>query len=412
MGGGGLLSRAADTEPAGFEEHLHSALRCLYDHARLESHPLAAPLGPAAGRTLRRLLLDAIQELKPASDTPRESPDWQHYQYLYLRYVEARPVAEVADDLAVGERQTRRRQRDALAALAALLWPRWRALASPEPLDARSEPPFDGAVLGQELARLDSAEPSAAVDLAALGEIAVATVARLAERAGSAVAFARPAESLLAVGNPIVLRQAVLDGLVCALRRAGRAPIEVTLVSADGTARLTIRAVGAQPGAPEPDEPELAELRQLLTTQHGALELRRGGSAWTLTLVFPAGEPRTVLVVDDSDDIRQLFRRYLSGTSYRVVEARGGDEGLDLLARVRPACVILDVMMPARDGWEVLQTLRSHPETADVPVVVCTVLRQRELALSLGATGYLAKPVTRAELLGALQDATAVARAR
>src|SRR5262249_57443347 len=66
-----------------FEEQLHGALRLLYDHARLESHPLAAALRGGAeprGRALRRLLLDAIQELKPGRDTPRGSADFYHYQ--------------------------------------------------------------------------------------------------------------------------------------------------------------------------------------------------------------------------------------------------------------------------------------------------------------------------------------------
>jgi CheY-like chemotaxis protein len=269
---------------------------------------------------------------------------------------------------------------------------------------AADDPPVDAAALGRELARLDSAEPGGPVDLAELAAAAVATVARLAERAGSAVTLRRPAEPLLAVGSPTVLRQAILDGLVCALRRSGSGPIAVELAAAAGAARLTIRTAAGSAGA---DEPELAEMRQLLATQGGALDRRRGADGWSLTLAVPVGQPPTVLVVDDSDDIRQLFRRYLSGTSYRVAEARCGDEGLDLVGRLRPACLILDVMMPSRDGWEVLQLLRAQPSTADTPVIICTVLRQRELALSLGATGYLAKPVAREALLAALHDATA-----
>src|SRR5262249_50981717 len=174
---GQVGERAAVIGDEEFEEQVHGALRYLYDHARLEAHPLAAALRPAAsgeprGRVLRRLLLDAIQDLKPARDTPRESPDWQHYQYLYLRYVEAKPVTEVADDLAVGERQTRRRQREAVSALARLLWPRWRAVADPSPAtgrpDADAGSPSGAALLDAELERLGSARPSEAVDLAPL----------------------------------------------------------------------------------------------------------------------------------------------------------------------------------------------------------------------------------------------------
>jgi CheY-like chemotaxis protein len=120
-------------------------------------------------------------------------------------------------------------------------------------------------------------------------------------------------------------------------------------------------------------------------------------------LGFPSAQLQTVLVVDDSDDMRALFRRYLSGGPYRVVESGRCDEVVDLVQRERADCVILDVMMPSRDGWDVLQSLRGHPETRAVPVIVCTVLRQRALALSLGATDFLTKPVTRDALLSSLR---------
>lgn len=68
----------------------------------------------------------------------------------------------------------------------------------------------------------------------------------------------------------------------------------------------------------------------------------------------------------------------------------------------KPDAIILDVMLPSADGYEALQTLRSDPITASIPVVVCTVLKQRDLALALGATDFLAKPATQGALLAAL----------
>ena len=61
-------------------------------------------------------------------------------------------------------------------------------------------------------------------------------------------------------------------------------------------------------------------------------------------------------------------------------------------------------MMPTQDGWEILQALKAHAETSNIPVVVCSVLRERELALSLGAARFLAKPVSQRQLVDALQE--------
>jgi CheY-like chemotaxis protein len=63
---------------------------------------------------------------------------------------------------------------------------------------------------------------------------------------------------------------------------------------------------------------------------------------------------------------------------------------------------VLDVMLPGIDGWELLGRLREHPQTKDVPVVVCTILSQQQLALTLGATDFLRKPITRDAFLATL----------
>jgi CheY-like chemotaxis protein len=67
-----------------------------------------------------------------------------------------------------------------------------------------------------------------------------------------------------------------------------------------------------------------------------------------------------------------------------------------------PQVIVLDVMMPERDGWTVLGQLREHPKTHDIPVIVCSILSQEQLALTLGAAQFLRKPVTRQALLSAL----------
>ena len=111
-----------------------------------------------------------------------------------------------------------------------------------------------------------------------------------------------------------------------------------------------------------------------------------------------------VLVIDDNEELLELVARYLSDHTVSVTTAASSEEGLRLARSTRPDAIIPDVMMPGMDGWEALQTFKTWPETADIPIVVCSVFHDPELAYSLGASVVLAKPVRRGEVLAALHE--------
>jgi len=121
--------------------------------------------------------------------------------------------------------------------------------------------------------------------------------------------------------------------------------------------------------------------------------------AVALRMWFPDEKARVVLVIDDNEGVHELFRRYLEGEQYRVVTARSGREGVSLAESVRPDVIVLDVLMPEEDGWATLRHLVADDSTREIPVVICSVIDDRELAISLGATAFLAKPVSRRQLL-------------
>jgi CheY-like chemotaxis protein len=114
----------------------------------------------------------------------------------------------------------------------------------------------------------------------------------------------------------------------------------------------------------------------------------------------------TVLVIDDDGPAREVTRRVLTRAGYRVETAADGEAGLRLARSSRPAAILLDVVMPGMDGWAVLAALKSAPDLADIPVVLCTMTSERGLALSAGAAEFLHKPVERNRLLAALRRFT------
>lgn len=119
-----------------------------------------------------------------------------------------------------------------------------------------------------------------------------------------------------------------------------------------------------------------------------------------------APPPPTILVVDDSTETADILRRYLEMHGYRVSLAPDADAALTAFARERPALVLLDVMLPGRDGWAVCRELKAGPEGALTPVLMLTGLhpdRAREAAEAAGADGVVAKPFELHELLASVR---------
>ena len=112
----------------------------------------------------------------------------------------------------------------------------------------------------------------------------------------------------------------------------------------------------------------------------------------------PNMEGTPVLVVDDDADTRQVLKRFLNRKGFPVECASSGEEGLRLARELHPMAIILDVMMPGMDGWAVLSTLKSEPEVKDIPVVMLTIVDDKNLGYALGATDYMIKPVDRDRL--------------
>ena len=140
----------------------------------------------------------------------------------------------------------------------------------------------------------------------------------------------------------------------------------------------------------------------------GSLRVHDAPGAFEAVLTLPTLQSFPILVVDDNADFLRLVQRYADGTRYQLITTRQPDSALALADESRPRIIVLDVMMPGLDGWELLSRLRQHPGVDQIPVVVCTIVANESLALSLGASGYLQKPVTREAFLAALDRQVAL----
>jgi len=123
-----------------------------------------------------------------------------------------------------------------------------------------------------------------------------------------------------------------------------------------------------------------------------------------LTVVASRIDPgrKTILAVDDDPSVIYVLKKYLEGEGYQVVPAHNGAEAIRLAREVKPFAITLDIMIPGRDGWEVINELKGDPATEHIPIVVISILDNKSLGFSLGVTEYLTKPVERNTVLNAL----------
>jgi len=162
------------------------------------------------------------------------------------------------------------------------------------------------------------------------------------------------------------------------------------------------------PSGPKPalaDEANRLNIAGQLADLCGSrLRLAIDTTRFDAALTLPVLEQRPVLVIDDSADTLELLCRYAAGTRYRLITTQDPERALDLAAKHAPEIIVLDVMMPQVDGWELLGRLRQHPLTSRLPILVCTILAQQELALLLGASAFVGKPVMQQAFLTALDQ--------
>ncbi|MEX2117194.1 MAG: response regulator [Bacteroidota bacterium] len=110
-----------------------------------------------------------------------------------------------------------------------------------------------------------------------------------------------------------------------------------------------------------------------------------------------------ILCIDDDPDATEILRSYLVPDGYNVTVAFSGDEGIKLARTMKPALITLDIMMPQKDGWQVLRELKRDPATKDIPVIIHSMIDNKPLAMSLGAIDVMPKPVDSRQLLQRVQ---------
>ena len=390
----------ADSMPAEFQDTVRELLEHLYDLPFLQQHPLTRhpaillrQSGEAPTQLLRNALLSAVESLQPPEGHALGSQLARAYGVTSLHYIDGMTVHEASHQLGISLRQAYRDLQRGVESVASLMWERLQA--------ANAVAQTAEAAVSDDVERL--LPRPVTTDLTALCDKAIRAIGPLAAQKSVALVFEQPSTPVMVATDRPVAQQIlvhVLSGLIQhgqpqqLTMRVDPAPLGAALVTIACTNVRSVLGGDAR-----------NDVTQQLATKLGwTIEfVDDGTSGQIVRLLLPSGS-RMLLVIDDNIALADLLDRYLGGTDYRVIAAANPADGLRLSQELKPEAVLLDVMMPDIDGWEVLQRMRNSPVTADIPVIICTVFNDSELAYSLGASYFLPKPVVRADFLGILRS--------
>ena len=409
--------------PEQFVAELRQVLQDLYDPLALRRSPLLRALLPEEDRnpvaTLRRAITEAIGQLKPGNEVPPYAAAWRVYRLLVYRYIEQSNQYTVAANLGLSVRQLRRQERVAERLLADQLWSQYHLNAqTPRILNLLSrtigqdnqgnDEHATSASQQEELDWLRRSLISERIAIPALINRALKIVTPLASQSATQISIAIPPDLPPVIGQLTTARQTVLSLLMTALCIAPGGHVQIRAVTDAHNVVLEVHALTKQTVASSVQakaNEHLAMTRQLADLGGISFTVLKGGEseAFGAAIKFQVAEQLLVVVIDDNTDTLHLFERYLVGTRFRFVGQSNPADALSTAIEHMPDAIVLDVMLPGIDGWELLDRLRANPQTSNIPIAVCTILPHESLALSLGATAFLRKPVSRESLLSTLE---------
>ncbi|MEX1020304.1 MAG: response regulator, partial [Litorilinea sp.] len=431
-------SQPMSTTYEQFLQLVQDALNHLYDSPHLNQHALSAlmtdnPVPAQRSQDMRRILLDAIGALRPKPGVPAQSVDWRNYQILELRYIEGLEPRDIMEQVALGKSQYYRDQARIVEMVAGILWEQWQQDHRPDHTSAATtitssettaedfNPETRRTLAHSEALRLSAQAEWEEVDIAELLDELRKLVASLALTKQVTIHISTGYSPLVRRADRITLRQAILNAITYGLDIAENGEMHIGIYSDPTAEGIYIRApLAANQASKENkkisrDGVGLEIGSQLMAALGGNFSVQRNvgtewagqrteewAGQWEARLNWTKAESGPLLVIDDNATFVDLFRRYLANSNWRVLGAASCTEARRVIAQTRPAVIILDVMMPKEDGWDMLRELRAQEDTRQIPVIICSVLNEPELALTLGARNYLPKPVTQQALLKVL----------
>jgi CheY-like chemotaxis protein len=396
-----------------FEQELHTALYHLYDPDYQPGEALCAVIGCDAGEgmpAVQTAIFRAIKSLEPPPSTSPAAPTRQVYDLLRHRFVLQLTQEETAYRLYVSRRTVNRLQHKAVHALVGALLEHSRDVPTERLRDAPTErlylPESDDKLptedtisdtqqadwhsqVQRELDSLQAKAPNASCDVKEVIGSVLDLVDPMFSKRGICTEVRSVQPSLVAAIHPVLLYQVLISALRRFAPYMSEGQISIYARLEDGNARITL--TGATAVTDRLSEREFTD--GIPISKGISIEACVDGTQAFVWISVPSMGKITVLVVDDNEDMVRFYRDCAIGTRYHIVHVAQGRDLFEAVEATLPDIIVLDVMLPDIDGWRLLMRLHEDPATRSIPVIICSVVQEEDLALSLGAVRYLPKPV-------------------
>jgi CheY-like chemotaxis protein len=394
-----------------FQNDVKDALNHLSDTAYLENHNLldlfhTGAEGSIASRmhALRDTLQKGIDFLKPPDGTPGNANEWRCFKILNFRYFQLKEWHVIEEELGLSQRQVQRDLKKGLDALISILWDHHSSQTlALKPAEAQGPEAVE--TYDQELIKEELKNWELSYDLINLSQILEQALQLCKSLMNTEFQEHLDMSDVDPHLNVMVDQVLTKQGLYKIFSMIGEKAVRSGFQIKTRKLNDYFFELAFTFNASDVHTPDHWNIAQLFFTIQGLRHNFAGIDGKTeISVIFPVKKQISCLAIDDVESARRLIERMLGAYGIQVFGADNYTNALNLIQLVKPDFILLDILMPKMDGWQMIKNLKSNPQTADTPVIICSVLYEPELSQAVQAAAYIRKPINRLELIKTLQD--------
>jgi CheY-like chemotaxis protein len=398
-------------ERSEFLNAVKDVLNHLSDPAYLENHNLINVLYrgeetslSARMQALRTTIQESIDILKPPDMTPANAPEWRCYKILTYRYFQLKEWHIIEEELGLSQRQVQRDLKKGLDALISILWENFTSQKTPAGQEAGNKDEavetYDAELIKEELKNWEISYEL--TNLAQLLEQALQLCKTLIKtEIRDQVDMTEVDPNLNVMVDQVLTKQGLYkifsmigantEDLAVQLRTRKLNDFFYEISFNFNTLNLTTQ-----------EHWNIAQLFFTVQSLRHTIVEEKGRT--TISVILPVKKQINCLVIDDVASVHRLIERMLGSYGIQVFGAENYTTAINLIQLVRPDFILLDILMPKMDGWQMIKNIKADHETSDIPVIICSVLYEPELSRAVNAAAYIRKPINRLELIQTLHD--------
>ena len=380
--------------PGSFVESLINCLRHLYDLPYLQKNPIIiSPDKVIVGQALRQELIFAIEAMNPEGNISTLSNESRTYNLLHLRYIQKKSIKEITQFFGISNRQAYRDLRKSEQNLCATFWERNSGSVDSDNQINISDTQSDISII----------EPVfQSTDLIVILQNAIQTTRTLSLKQATPIILNFDKQPSYVFLEETIAYQVLVSLISFTVRKAHiGSDIKINVTQTASQILIDFAFQQEEKGLESQIMDDL--ILQLLKRLGWQLDISDYESCFqNFRLSIPCLKIK-ILIVDDNEGLVALLTRHLADQAYGVYSTTKATECIKLAQELSPDIIILDIMLPEINGWDLLQQIKINPQTKHIHVIICSVMKEPELAKSLGASAYLAKPIRKSELLATIQ---------